>query len=81
MYKRQLTGLGADEHDGRIGHEAEILFQLFAHGIHGVAVLLDSIPLVDGNDAGLALLVGVTGDLGVLLGKADSCLLYTSRCV
>lgn len=65
-----LAGLGADEDDGGIGHEAEVLLQLFAHGVHRVAVLLDSVPLVDGDDAGLTLLVGIARDLGVLLGKA-----------
>ena len=66
-----LAGLGANEDDGGIGHEAEVLLQLFAHGVHRVAVLLDSVPLVDGDDACLALLMRVARDLGVLLGKAD----------
>ena len=66
-----LAGLGANEDDGGIGHEAEVLLQLFAHGVHRVAVLLDSVPLVDGDDACLALLMRVARDLRVLLGKAD----------
>ena len=65
-----LTGLGADKDDGGIGHEAEVLLQLFAHGVHRVAVLLDGVPLVDGDNAGLALLMRVAGDLGVLFGEA-----------
>ena len=43
---------------------------IFAHGVHRVAVLLDGVPLVDGDNAGLALLMRVAGDLGVLFGEA-----------
>ena len=65
-----LAGFGADEDDGGIAHKAEIVHQLFAHRVHGLVVLFHGVPLVHGNDAGLALLMGVTGHLGVLLGEA-----------
>ncbi len=71
QFIKPLTGFGADEKDGRIGHEAEGFFQFLAHPVHGIAVLFDGVPLVDRNDAGFPLFVCVTGHFGILFGKAD----------
>ena len=46
-----------------VGHERKILHQLLALLIHGLAVLLDGIPLVDRNYAALAHLVSDARDL------------------
>ena len=74
QFVQPLTGFCADEQDGRIRHKAEILFQLLAHLVHGVAVFFNGIPLVYSNNAGLALVMGITGNLGILLRKADGCI-------
>ncbi len=67
-----IAGLGRNKDDGRISHEAEAIGVIQALMLHGVGLLaLHSIPLVDNDDAGLALLVGITGHLAVLLGEAD----------
>ena len=67
-----IAGLGRNKDDGRISHEAEAIGVIPALMLHGVGLLaLHSIPLVDNDDAGLALLVGITGHLAVLLGEAD----------
>ena len=61
---------GGDEEDGGVGHIGEIPPDLLPHPVHGFAVLLDEVPLIDHDDAGLTGLVGHTGHLGVLLGDA-----------
>ncbi len=65
-----LTGLRGDEDDGRIGHEGEVVLQLLAVVLHGLAVFFVGVPLVDRNDAGLPRLVCEAGDLAVLFGEA-----------
>ena len=67
-----VAGLGRDEDDGSVAHEAEALGIAPALQFHGVGLLaLHGVPLVDDDDAGFALVVGVTGHLAVLLGEAD----------
>ena len=63
-----LAGERGDEHDGRVGHIAEIPADLGRLLVHGVRVLLDRVPLVDDDDAGLPCLMCQTCDLGILLG-------------
>ena len=69
-----IACLRGDEDDGSIAHEAEALGVAAALELHGVGLLaLHGVPLVDDDDAGLALIVGVAGHLAVLLGEADRC--------
>ena len=63
-----LARQGGDEHDGGVGHIGQIPPHVLAHPVHGLVVLLDGVPLVDHDDAGLARLVGQARHLGVLLG-------------
>ena len=66
-----LTGLCGDEHERRVGHEREVYLQLLAEIVHSaVGLVLDCVPLVYGDYARLALVVGVACDLAVLLGEA-----------
>ena len=65
-----LTGLRRDEQHGRIRHIGQTLAHAERILLHGGAVLLDQIPFVDDDDARLAGIVRLTGDLGVLLGDA-----------
>ena len=65
-----LARQGRDEHDGRVGHEAQVAADILPHAIHGLVVLLYGVPLVHHDDAGLARLVSQTGHLGVLFGNA-----------
>ena len=66
-----LTGLCGNEHERRVGHEREIYLQLLAEVVHSaVGFVLDCVPLVYGDYARLALVVGVACDLAVLLGEA-----------
>ena len=66
-----LAGHGGDKDHRRIGHKAEVVFQLFLHLLHRlVGLVLHRVPLVDRDDAGLALLVGVARNLGILFAEA-----------
>ena len=65
-----LAGLGRQEDHGRIGHISQLGADLLLIFLLGAGFLLDEIPLVDGNDGGLAGVVCQTGDLGILIGDA-----------
>ena len=66
-----LSGLCGDEHERRVGHEREIHLQLLAAIVHGaVGLVLDGVPFVDGDNARLALVVGVARNFAVLLGES-----------
>ena len=65
-----LTGLRRDEQHGRIRHIGQALTHAERILLHGGAVLLDEIPLVDDDDARLACVMRLAGNLGVLLGDA-----------
>ena len=66
--RHTLTGHSRNKDNGGIGHVGQVLSDLCPHLIHGLVVLLDGVPLVDHDDAGLAGIVGHTGHLGVLFG-------------
>ena len=73
-----LTGLGRDEQHRRIRHKAEVDVQLLFHLLHGlIGLFLQRIPLVDGDDARLALLMGIACNLGILLAEALGPVSYT----
>ena len=65
-----LTGLRRDEQHGRVGHIRQALTHAERILLHGGAVLLDEIPFVDDDDARLACVMRLAGNLGVLLGDA-----------
>ncbi len=67
-----VAGLRRNKDNRRIAHKAEALCIAPALLLHGVCFLaFHSVPLIDNDDAGLALLMGVAGHLAVLLRKAD----------
>ena len=68
--RHALTRCRRNEDDGRVGHVGKVTANVFAHSVHGLAVLFDQIPLVYDDDAGLARVVRETGDLRILLGHA-----------
>lgn len=65
-----LARQSGDEQDGGVGHIAQVAADVLPHAVHGLAVLLDEIPLVHHDDAGLAGVVGQTRYLGVLFRHA-----------
>ena len=65
-----LAGHGGDEHNGGVGHIAQVPADVLPHTVHGLAVLFHQVPLVHHNDAGLSGVVGQARHLGVLLGDA-----------
>ena len=62
-----LARQGGDEHNGGVGHVGQVPHHVLAHLVHGLAVLLDGIPLVDHDDTRLARLMGQPGHFCVLL--------------
>ena len=61
--RHALAGRRRDEEDGRVGHIAQIAADVLAHFIHGLAVLLDCIPFIYGDNTRLAEVVGNSGNL------------------
>ena len=65
-----LTGLGRQEDHGSIGHISQLGADLFLIFRLGAGFLFDQVPLVDGDNRGLAGFMCQTGDLGILIGDA-----------